>query len=123
MVMSADGLHNRPGKCSESVRRAVDRAIQFGIGFDSSLLAQSGLVGRILGVAGHHRNFWRIEQTLDALCSSRFGVELLPPEYDVFLDGALGDRPCRHYVGSMRHRMGSEGMRKLVKENFLQDLR
>ena len=27
--------------------------------------------------------FWRIEQTLFALCSSRFGVELLPPDYNV----------------------------------------
>src|SRR5207249_8020841 len=26
-------------------------------------------------------HFWRIEQTLFALCSSRFGVELLPDEY------------------------------------------
>ena len=37
------------------------------------------------GILGH---WWRIEQTLYALCSSRFGCELLPPEYDVFTDGA-----------------------------------
>ena len=39
--------------------------------------------------AGH---FWRIEQTLFALCSSRFGVELLPAEYSVHLDGSASGR-------------------------------
>ena len=63
-------------------------------------------------IIGH---FWRIEQTLYALCSSRFGTELLPPEYDVFLKGPLGDRPVRHYVGAIRHLMYSEGIRNLHK--------
>ena len=34
-------------------------------------------------LAGH---FWRIEQTLFALCSSRYGVELLPDEYTLNLE-------------------------------------
>lgn len=68
------------------------------------------------GILGH---WWRIEQTLYALCSSRFGCELLPPEYDVFIDGPLGDRPCRHYVGAVRHLMYTEGMRKLSAGGFL----
>ncbi len=38
-----------------------------------------------LGVPDIKRKYWLIEQTLFALCSSRFGVELLPPQYDVFL--------------------------------------
>ena len=59
-------------------------------------------------------NFWRIEQTLYALCSSRFGTELLPSEYDVFLRGELGDRQSRHYVGEIRHLMYTEGIRKLI---------
>jgi hypothetical protein len=65
------------------------------------------------GIIGH---FWRIEQTLYALCSGRFGVELLPPEYDVYLDKGIGERPSRHYVGAIRHLMYSEGMARLVKE-------
>lgn len=64
------------------------------------------------GIIGH---FWRIEQTLYALCSSRYGAELLPSEYDVFLDGHLGTRPSRHYVGAIRHLMYSEGIRALSR--------
>src|SRR5262249_12227312 len=43
---------------------------------------------------------WRIEQTLFALCSSRFGVELLPNEYTLYLQPGIDGRPFRHYVGS-----------------------
>lgn len=63
------------------------------------------------GVVGH---FWRIEQTLYALCSSRFGVDLLPAEYDVHL-GARTIGPVRHYVGAIRHQMYQEGMTRLAK--------
>jgi hypothetical protein len=71
------------------------------------------------GIIGH---FWRIEQTLYALCSSKFGVELLPPDYDVHLEGSINGAPSRHYVGAIRHLMYGEGMRKLVKQGFLKDL-
>ncbi len=71
-------------------------------------------IEEFLAIPGIIGNFWLIEQTLYALCSSRFGVELLPAEYDVFLQGQAGDRPSRHYVGAIRHLMYSEGMRKLV---------
>ena len=71
-------------------------------------------IEEFLAIPGIIGNFWLIEQTLYALCSSRFGVELLPAEYDVFLKGQAGDRPSRHYVGAIRHLMYSEGMRKLV---------
>ncbi len=62
------------------------------------------------GILGH---FWRIEQTLFALCSSRFGVELLPAEYDVRLNATLNGRPARHYVGAIRHLFYREGIRHL----------
>jgi hypothetical protein len=35
-------------------------------------------------------HFWRIEQTLFALCSSRYGAELLPDEYTLRLDPGVG---------------------------------
>lgn len=67
-----------------------------------------------LGIPGlPDGHFWRIEQTLFALCASRFGVELLPEPYRVFLKGEVGNRPFRHYVGAVRDRMYAEGMRKL----------
>ena len=62
---------------------------------------------------------WRIEQTLYALCSSRFGVELLPEEYSIKLIPGIGKRPVRHYVGSIRHLMYSEGIATLVQRGFL----
>lgn len=62
---------------------------------------------------------WRIEQTLFALLSSRYGVELLPQDYQVYLTPGLGDRPFRHYVGAVRHLMYSEGMLRLVKQGLL----
>ncbi|HIK06685.1 MAG TPA: hypothetical protein IGS40_18545 [Trichormus sp. M33_DOE_039] len=70
-------------------------------------------------IIGH---FWRIEQTIYALCSSRFGVELLPPAYDVHLEGSINGSPCRHYVGKIRHLMYSEGIRHLVQNKFLKEL-
>jgi hypothetical protein len=63
--------------------------------------------------------FWRIEQTLFALCSSRFGVELLPDEYTLSLEPGINGRPFRHYVGAIRHLMYSEGMAQLTRQGLL----
>ena len=65
-------------------------------------------------------NFWRIEQTLFALCSSRYGVELLPDEYTLRVDPGVGDRCFRHYNGAIRHLMYGEGIARLVKDGFPQ---
>jgi hypothetical protein len=76
-------------------------------------------IEEFLGLPDIIGHFWRIEQTLYALFSSRYGTELLPPEYDVHLEGDLNGSPCRHYVGKIRHLMYSEGIAHLVKHNFL----
>lgn len=68
------------------------------------------------GIVGH---WWRIEQTLFALCSSKFGVELLPEVYRVRLEGDSAGLPCRHYIGKIRHLMYREGIRNLVRSGFL----
>jgi hypothetical protein len=54
------------------------------------------------------------------LCSSRFGVELLPDEYTLWLAPGVGDRCFRHYPGAIRHLMYGEGIARLVKDGFLQ---
>lgn len=72
-------------------------------------------IEEFLGLPGIIGHFWRIEQTLFALCSSRFGVELLPKEYDVHLGKGINGSPSRHYVGAVRHLMYGEGMRLLKK--------
>ncbi len=69
------------------------------------------------GLAEGH--FWRIEQTLYALCGSRHGAELLPPAYDVSLEAGIPPRIFRHYVGAIRHLMYGEGIAHLVQEGFL----
>jgi hypothetical protein len=73
----------------------------------------------IPGIEGH---FWRIEQTLYALCSSRYGVELLPEEYSVRLTGSVNGHQCRHYVGAIRHKMYREGIRRLIRSSFLEHM-
>ena len=76
-------------------------------------------IEEFLGIPGIVGHFWRIEQTLFALCSSRFGAEHLPPEYDVYLSRGLGNRPSRHYLGAIRHLMYGEGIARLVREGML----
>ncbi len=70
------------------------------------------------GVEGH---FWRIEQTLFALCSFRYGAELLPEEYRVRFDGRVA-ASCKHYVGQIRHHLYGSGIRHLVKKGFLKTM-
>lgn len=67
-------------------------------------------------------HFWRIEQTLFALCSSRYGFEHLPDEYTIRLQPGLGGRPFRHYVGSIRHLMYGEGMYHLARNRFFEKI-
>lgn len=68
-------------------------------------------------------HFWRIEQTLFALLSSRYGVELLPDEYTLSLGKNIHlGRPFRHYVGAIRHLMYREGISFLVSQRFLDQI-
>jgi hypothetical protein len=71
------------------------------------------------GICGH---FWRIEQTLFAMCSSKYGVELLPEEYRVRLETNAWGLPCRHYIGQIRHLMYAEGIRALTRDGFLREI-
>jgi len=64
-------------------------------------------------------HFWRIEQTLFALCSSRYGVEMLPDEYTLRLEPGIGRRCFRHYNGMIRHLMYGEGIPRLLQQGFL----
>lgn len=68
------------------------------------------------GVIGH---FWRIEQTLFALCSARWGVELLSKDYRVSLRPGTKGCVAKHYVGAVRHLMYREGMAELVRRGLL----
>jgi hypothetical protein len=65
----------------------------------------------------------QIEQTLTALCSARFGFQMLPEEYDVHMGPRRPGAPCRHYTGPIRHMMYDEGIRELVRNGFFEALR
>jgi hypothetical protein len=71
---------------------------------------------RVLGetsiLKGH---LWRVEQTLFAICASRYGKGgMLPKTYEVSLNKyAAEDCIARHYVGAVRDRFYGEGMKRL----------
>lgn len=60
-------------------------------------------------------HIWRVEQTLFALCASRYGKGgLLPKTYEVTLARqATSDAVARHYVGAVRDRFYGEGLKWL----------
>lgn len=69
------------------------------------------------------RDKWLGEQTLHALCSTIYGVELLPPTYKVSTEAGLSpDLVCKHYPGFFRPLLYEEGMRQLVETGFIEDL-
>lgn len=72
-----------------------------------------------LGLPGIMGHFWRIEQTLFALCSARYGVELLPDEYRISLKPGIEGCVAKHYIGAVRHLMYREGMAHLVTTGLL----
>jgi hypothetical protein len=70
---------------------------------------------------------WLTEQTLQALCGSRVGVELLPETYLVSQSSGLTTpegRPlvAKHYPGFSRHLLYEEGMTHLIRRGFLEAL-
>jgi hypothetical protein len=99
--------------------RPIER-FNSGLGLIHKASLQYEWMEAFLELPGILDHWWRIEQTLFALCSARFGNELLPPEYDVYLTKGLGDKPSRHYVGAIRHLMYGEGMQRLAKEGLLE---
>jgi hypothetical protein len=60
-------------------------------------------------------HIWRVEQTLLALCASRYGKGgLLPKTYEVSLGRHASESSvARHYVGAVRDRFFGEGLKRL----------
>jgi hypothetical protein len=108
----------------------VAAGAQFGIEVPERFNSGLGVINRaslrlewieeFLGFPGILGHFWRIEQTLFALLSARYGVELLPDEYRVSLARGTENCVAKHYVGAVRHLMYAEGMRKLLIERVLE---
>lgn len=115
----ADGYTVTPEVVEQITGLRLHRRFNSGLGLIHVESLRLDWIEEFLAIPGVLSHFWRIEQTLFALCSSRFGTELLPEEYRVHLKGGVGSDPCRHYVGAIRHLMYSEGLRKLVGQGFL----
>lgn len=68
-------------------------------------------------------NDWVTEQTLHAMASTQFGVNLLPARYAVSTDpGFDPDTVCKHYPGFFRPLLYQEGMMRLLRSGFLDQL-
>ena len=101
------------------------------LNFDCPPLINSGLgivqksslrldwIEQFLALPGILSHPHQIEQTLIALCSAKFGFQMLPAEYDVHPGPRNPRAPSRHYAGPMRPLMYSEGIRELSKNSFL----
>jgi len=115
----ASGYTVEPAAVKE--RTGVDLIARFnsGLGLIHKGSMRLDWIEEFLAIPGILGHFWRIEQTMFALCSSRWGVELLPKEYDVRLGRNVVGLPSRHYIGAIRHLMYGEGMSALVKRGFL----
>jgi hypothetical protein len=110
-----------PDDISSLVGHAVLPQINSGFGLIHRDSIRLDWTEEFLGLPGIlEGHFWRIEQTLIALCSSRYGVKLLPEEYTLRLEAGIGKRPFRHYVGEIRHLFYREGIRRLVGARFLE---
>ncbi|OKH11499.1 hypothetical protein [[Limnothrix rosea] IAM M-220] len=112
---------------TETLRSLVDFEVierfNSGLGLVHKAALSLDLFESFLALPGILNHKWRFEQTLMALASCRYGAELLPVEYDVYLGKDLNKlMPMRHYVGEIRHLMYSEGMRQLTKQGFLREL-
>jgi hypothetical protein len=97
----------------------MEERVNSGLGLihrDSMPFARIEELLTIPGVIGH---YWRIEQTLYALCGMLHGYEALPPEYDVYRGAGLGDRASRHYVGEIRRLFYEEGIARLLDDGSI----
>jgi hypothetical protein len=67
---------------------------------------------------------WVTEQTLHALCSTAYGLEFLPDTYRVGgPPGLTPDLVCKHYPGTFRPLLYTEGMRHLLDTRLIAALR
>ncbi len=68
-------------------------------------------------------NKWVTEQTLHALCSTIYGVELLPDKYCVSTIPEIKDSfVCKHYPGFFKDLLYEEGMAYLRQRKFIEIL-
>ena len=93
--------------------------INSGLGLIHRASLRLDWIEEFLALPGILSHAHQIEQTLIALCSAKFGFQMLPAEYDVHRGARNPHAPSRHYAGPMRPLMYSEGIRELMRKGFL----
>jgi hypothetical protein len=116
------GYTLEPGTICQQLDFTFPPLINSGLGLIHKDSVRFDWAEEFLGLPGILSHPHRIEQTLIALCSARFGFQMLPPEYDVHVGAINPNTPSRHYTGPIRHLMYGEGMRRLVKAGFLRSI-
>ena len=98
---------------------AVPPLINAGLGVVHPDSLRADWIEEFLELPGITSLSHQIEQTIVALCSGRFGFQMLPAEYDVHLGPRDRTAPSRHYTGPLRPLMYREGIRELVRKGIL----
>ena len=106
---------------STTVKFPVPPRINAGLGLLHSDSFEPELVEELLGRPEIHSHPHRIEQTVLAINSAKFGFEFLPPEYDIRMGALRPDQPARHYTGPLRPLFFREGIPALVTAGVLRE--
>jgi hypothetical protein len=113
------GYPVEPCEWADRLSFSLPSLINSGLGLIHRESIQLDVIEEFLGLPGILAHSHRVEQTLIALYSARFGFEFLPQEYDVRTTDGEPTPPCRHYTGPIRHLMYSQGVRYLVRLGIL----
>ena len=93
--------------------------VNSGLGLICKPAIDLDFIDRALAVTSILRgHIWRVEQTLHMLCAARHGKGgLLPKTYEVSLNRHCAeDAIARHYVGAVRDKFFSEGLKRLRRQ-------
>lgn len=115
-----DGYSVEPETVRSHTGLELPPRINAGFGLIHSESIRLDWVEEFLALPGILSHSHRIEQTLVALCSARYGFSMLPEEYDIHTGPKRAGSPCRHYTGPIRDLMYREGMRELLRAGFLE---
>lgn len=104
-----------PDELSRLTGLDVPKRVNSGLGIVHRESLSLDWIEEFLQLPGILSHWWRTEQTLYTLCGARFGMTLLPTEYDVTLGRhATPGAPSRHYVGPIRNLFYREGIARLA---------
>ena len=100
--------------------RLIDR-LNSGLALCARRSMDYQLVEAVLEFCEINKPTLHVEQTVQAILSSRYGAELLSDKYLIDINPSTGipdGTVCKHYVGTVRALMAGEGIRTILRENL-----